>query len=359
MKKRCLLILILALFTIGLSACQQPPAVGQPKTESATVTAAMPAQPPAADTQPAPDTAVPTLAPTIAPTLPPTETLAATESLTQVSPTSTAEPATAAAPTAALSEAPAATQAVSSSDAELPVEGLWNGIGSNLLITFNIIHQNGQVFISDMSVLWLGPSICTVDLRTPGSTAINPEKFTRHAETDLMHYDLNGRMKTPEMIVGDITVHAVDCNERKIDWIAQPKDSSAQPTATQAAVLGVWHGSGPSNAAIDFELSNQGETLAVNNFVIEWDNVCQGKPGHIVFNSRESFPQSPGANLHSTSFAIDYERVEQIGKTNYHIEGRLNDPNTIEGTLNYSDAICGATNIAWLAVPKAGTTPGP
>jgi hypothetical protein len=342
MKIKNLLTILAILALLGLAACQ----AAQPGGEAATVAPAATtevqageASPSAPPTQePSPSAPPPTEVPTQAPPAP-TETPAATPSAAPAS----------ISPTSAAATLPAAA-------GELPVSGEWSGSGDGLLLTFTIVHENGQALMSDLLVFWSGPGVCVVDILAPTPTAIDPQKFTRTYETDEMHYRLEGHMQAPDLLSGEIKVHHEECSERSLKWIASPKASAAasgQSAQAQPPLSGAWHGSGPMNASIDFEIIPRTDGLLVLPFHVEWQAACQGKDTLI------SLTYGEGANIRSGNFGFDYEHTTQGVTTTYQVDAQTTGPDTVEGIVQYADPLCGPMSIAWLATPLAGVTPGP
>jgi hypothetical protein len=223
MKIKALLAVVFAMTLLGLAGCQNAQPQEQPSTSVATTaTDSAPAEPTTAATS----TVFTTLPPTVENTLPPTETVEPSATPTvQVVPT-TAEPSATATAVAATEAAPATTptDAASAAQADLqPVEGLWTGSATNLLLTFQIAYQDGQVMLSDLGVLWFGRGDCTIDRLVVAATPIQPEEFTRFYKDDDIRYELTGRVDSATLIVGKITVQAEGCGSHILQWMATPK----------------------------------------------------------------------------------------------------------------------------------------
>ena len=197
------LTLIVAVFLVGCGGTAATPAV----VDTVVIPPESPTSPPPNATQPLPS-------PT---TQPPTETLAF-PSLTPP-PTDTTLPTTAPATPVT---APVSTQA------NLPVEGVWTGGGTDLLVDFEVHLNDGQANVANFGILWVGRGECELNVRLEVSVPIDESGFSMNYTGDDFSVVMNGALKTSSLITGVMNIQVEDCGNHQVNWQAVPKTSVSQ-----------------------------------------------------------------------------------------------------------------------------------
>jgi hypothetical protein len=198
------LALIIAVFLVGCG--------GATATSETVDTVAVPSASPAS---PSPSATAPPASPT---TQPPT--------VTQSPPKPTFTPPTDTPPPPAASEtlvsSPVPTQA------NLPVEGVWAGGGSNLLLNFEVQTSASQATISNVGILWEGRDECELNVRLKVSVLVEASGFELTYQADEFSLVMTGAPTSSSLFTGALKFHVDGCGDHKVSWQAVPKTSAGQ-----------------------------------------------------------------------------------------------------------------------------------
>jgi hypothetical protein len=204
---RLTLAILALIFVFSLAGC------GGAATTLAVDTVSVPTAPPV---QPTPTSAPPTLppptsAPPSATPLPPT----------LPAPTATLPPAsTEPPPTETQTNAPAPPQS------NLPVDGVWTGGGTRLLIDFVIQTGSGGTTLSDVGIVWQGHDECDLNGRFNLSAPFNENGFVINYNSDELTFILSGTPVSTTVIEGVLNFKVENCGSQQISWRAIPKAGS-------------------------------------------------------------------------------------------------------------------------------------
>jgi hypothetical protein len=203
---RLTLAILALMLVLSLAGC-----ASTATTPAAVDTVGVPTEaPPPATPTSAPPTQPPTSPPPSATPLPPT----------LPAPTETPPPA----PTLP----PAATEAgpTAPSVSNLPVDGVWTGGGTKLLIDFTIQTSDGTNTISNVGIVWQGHNECDLNGRFNISAPLNDNGFVLNYNSDEVTFILSGVPVSSSIIEGVLNLKVEDCGSHQIPWRAIPKTGS-------------------------------------------------------------------------------------------------------------------------------------
>jgi len=127
--------------------------------------------------------------------------------------------------------------------ANLPVEGVWTGGGTNLLLSFNIQNRDGEATLSDVGILWEGeggyiiPTAvdgdeiepyyidCEVNTHLEVLVPVDENGFEMNYHTDEFSLVLSGIPTSNTVIEGILNLKVEDCGSHQVSWRAVPKAS--------------------------------------------------------------------------------------------------------------------------------------
>ena len=185
---------------------------GTPATPAVVDTMVSPSEP---ATSPPPSATPPLPTPTLQP---PTET--------QPPPTSTLPPPTEQPTATVVPDTPASSPVPTQAD--LPVEGVWTGGGTDLLLDFEIHSGNNQTSASHFGIVWVGRAECELNVRLVVSVPINEGSFVMNYHTDEFSVVMTGNQETSSLITGIADIEVEDCGDHEIRWRAMPKAGASQ-----------------------------------------------------------------------------------------------------------------------------------
>jgi len=171
--------------------------------------------PPESPTSPPPSATQPLPSPT---TQPPTET--------QSPPTPTLPPPTNTSLPTTAPETP--TSSPVPPQANLPMEGVWTGGGTNLLVDFEVQTSAGQATVSNVGILWEGRDECELNARLNVNTPVDEKGFILNYYADEFSVVMNGTLATSSLFTGVINIKVDECGDHKVDWQAVPKTGAGQ-----------------------------------------------------------------------------------------------------------------------------------
>jgi len=198
---------LVLIFVFSLAGCG-----GAATTPAAVDTVSVPTQAPVQPTSLPPTSAPPTSAPPsvtpLPPTLPPP---------TETQPPASTEPL----PTETQTNAPVPTQS------NLPVDGVWTGGGTKLLIDFVIQTGSGGTTLSDVGIVWQGHDECDLNGRFNVSAPLNENGFVIRYNGDELTFVLSGASVSSRIIEGILNFKIENCGSQQISWRAIPQAGSA------------------------------------------------------------------------------------------------------------------------------------
>lgn len=110
----------------------------------------------------------------------------------------------------------------------LPLEGLWHGGGTNLLLDFFVSMSDGKAFISDVGILWVGRDECELNARYDVLVPVDENGFTMNYNIDDIAFELSGTLSSNEVIQGVLDLNYQGCGDHRITWRAVPKSGISQ-----------------------------------------------------------------------------------------------------------------------------------
>lgn len=185
---------------------------GTPATPAVVDTMVSPSEPP---TSPPPSA---TPAPPTPTSQPPTET--------QPPPTSTLAPPIEQPTATVVPDTPASSPVTP--QAELPVEGVWTGGGTDLLLDFEIHSSSGQANLSHVGIVWVGRGECELNVRLDVSVPVNEGSFVMNYHTDEFSVVMKGSQETSSLMTGTVEIQVEGCGDHEINWRAMPKPGASQ-----------------------------------------------------------------------------------------------------------------------------------
>jgi len=197
------LTLIVAVLLVGCGGTAATPEV----VDTIVVPPESPTSLPPSATQPPPS---PTMQP-------PTET--------QSPPTPTLPPPTDTPPSAAATDTPASSPTPPQTN--LPMEGVWTGGGTNLLVDFEVQNSANQVTVSNVGILWEGRGDCELNVRLDVSVPVDESGFVLSYIADEFSVVMNGTLASNTLFTGVINVKVDGCGDHKVNWQAVSKATSA------------------------------------------------------------------------------------------------------------------------------------
>jgi hypothetical protein len=193
---------LVSVIGVLLAGCADVTSTAQ-TVETVAVPSATVISPPPSATQPLPS-------PT---TQPPTETQTL-PSPTLPQPTDTIPP-TAVPATPVSSPIPAS--------AILPVEGVWGGGGTNLLLDFDVQISDGQATISNFGILWMGRRECELNVRLDVLVPLDESGFEMNYQADEFSVAMLGAPTSNSVITGVVNIKVEDCGSHQVNWRAVHK----------------------------------------------------------------------------------------------------------------------------------------
>lgn len=105
----------------------------------------------------------------------------------------------------------------------LPVDGVWTGGGTKLLIDFMIQTSNGETTLSNVGIVWQGRNECDLNGRFNLSVPLNEDGFVMNYTSDEVTFILSGTPVSSTVIEGNLNLKVEDCGSHQVPWRAVPK----------------------------------------------------------------------------------------------------------------------------------------
>ena len=109
----------------------------------------------------------------------------------------------------------------------LPVDGVWTGGGTKLLIDFVIQTSDGATTLSNVGIVWQGRNECDLNGRFDLSVPLNENGFVMNYNGDEVSFILSGTPSSSTVIEGVLNLKVEDCGSHRVPWRAIPKAGSS------------------------------------------------------------------------------------------------------------------------------------
>jgi hypothetical protein len=110
----------------------------------------------------------------------------------------------------------------------LPLEGLWHGGGTKLLLDFFVSISDGKAVLTNVGILWEGREECELNARYNVTVPIDENAFTMKYNVDEVAFQLSGTFASNEVVQGVLALNYQGCGDHRINWRAVPKSGISQ-----------------------------------------------------------------------------------------------------------------------------------